>query len=505
MRRILIVINFIILIGCKKSDDGTVEVVPLAPTELKATIVSKDQINLSWKDNSTNENGYKIERKIDFGVFTELGSTATDITTFTDKTVSLNTNYTYRVYSFNKVGKSIQYSNEVSIKTMNLPTISLISVKVNHFSVQDVRYEFTIPSDGGSPITAKGVVWSTSSNPTVELSTKTSDGIGTQSIVKVKDGFPLGTKLYMRAYATNSVGTTYSNEIVFTTLNIPELTTNAIIFVTSGHAKLGGTVTSDGGISVTSRGVVWSTNRNPTIALTTKTSDGKYTGGFQSVITGLASDTKYYVRAYATNNVGTSYGNEISFTTLPPLPGGLVYGSNGRIWMNRNLGAWRVAVQRVDHGAVGDLYQWGRGTDGHQNMESRSTANKSIQDSPGHSLFITGIASDWRIPKNDNLWQGVNGVNNPCPAGFRLPTMNEWKEEITSWNGVHYDVAFSSPLKITTGFLRSADGSLDAGGAGGYWTSSVDGGGAIILSFMNNSQFTTSPRASGFCVRCIKD
>ena len=439
-------------------------------------------------------------------MFTEIGSTATDISTFSDKTVSLNTNYTYRVYSFNTVGKSIQYSNEVNVKTLNIPTISLISVQVNFSGAQSVRYEFAIPSDGGSAVTAKGVVWSTSSNPTVELSTKTSDGIGTQGIVKVMyGGLAIGTKFYMRAYATNSIGTAYSNEIVFTTLNIPELTTDAIVFVTSRHAKLGGTVTSDGGSAVTSRGVVWSTSSNPTISLTTKTSDGKYTGGFQSVITGLASNTKYYVRAYATNNVGTSYGNEISFTTLPPLTGGLVYGSNGRIWMDRNLGAWRTANQREDGGAVGDLYQWGRGADGHQNMESRTTANKSIQDSPGHSLFITGIASDWRITKNDNLWQGVNGVNNPCPAGFRLPTMNEWKDEIISWNGVHSDLAFSSPLKIPVGYFRNSDGRLNATGAGGYWTSSVDGGGAIILNFMNNSQFFTYPRGWGFCVRCIKD
>lgn len=500
MKKFIIVFNLIILIGCKKSSDGTVEVIPLAPSELKTTIISKDQINLTWKDNSTNETGYKIERKTDSGVFNEIGSTATDITSFSDKTVSLNTNYTYRVYSFNKVGKSINYSNEVSIKTMNIPTISLISVKVNHFSVLDVRYEFTIPSDGGSPITAKGVVWNTSSNPTVDLSTKTSDGIGTQSIVKVKDGFPIGTKLYMRAYATNSVGTAYSNEITFTTLNIPELTTDRITLVTSGHAKLGGTVTSDGGISVNSRGVVWSKNSNPTISLPTKTSNGMYKGIFQSVITGLEPSTKYYVRAYATNYVGTAYGNEITFTTAPALPSGLVYGFAGRIWMDKNLGSDRVAVFRGDNAAVGYLYQWGRGTDGHQFIFSSKTANKSIQDSPGHALFITG--SDWRNPKNNNLWQGVNGINNPCPAGFRIPTMNEWKEEITSWNGFYSD-GFSSPLKTSNEIFRFLDGELRTNNGGGYWTSSVDGDGAIAI--LSAAESVTIPRSWGLCVRCIKN
>jgi hypothetical protein len=113
MKNLYIILFFLTLCGCKKSDDGTVEVIPLAPTELKGTIISKDQLDLTWKDNSTNETGYKIERKTDSGNFTEIGSTAADVTMFSDKTVSVNTNYTYRVYGFNKVGKSIQYSNKV--------------------------------------------------------------------------------------------------------------------------------------------------------------------------------------------------------------------------------------------------------------------------------------------------------------------------------------------------------------------------------------------------------
>ena len=93
-RLILIFILLIVFIGCKKSDDGTVEIIPLSPSELKATLVSKEQVDLTWKDNSTNETGFKIERKTDSGNFAEIGSTAADVTTFSDKTVSLNTNYT---------------------------------------------------------------------------------------------------------------------------------------------------------------------------------------------------------------------------------------------------------------------------------------------------------------------------------------------------------------------------------------------------------------------------
>ncbi len=154
MKNLYIILFLLILCGCKKSEDGTVEVIPLAPTELKGTIISKDQLDLTWKDNSTNETGYKIERKTDSGNFTEIGSTATDVTTFSDTTLSgtnnilsHNTNYTYRVYSFNKVGKSITYSNEVTIKTINVPTVSTNSI--TDVSENGAKYRGAITSDGG--------------------------------------------------------------------------------------------------------------------------------------------------------------------------------------------------------------------------------------------------------------------------------------------------------------------------------------------------------------------
>ncbi len=214
---ILIFIITVFFTGCKKSDDGTVEVIPLAPTELKATIVSKDQVDLTWKDNSTNETGYKIERKTDSGNFTEIGSTAADVTIFSDKTVSVNTNYTYRVYGFNQVGKSIQYSNEVSIKTITVPILT--TTVITEITSSGAKSGGNISSDGGSAITARGVVWGTSSNPTIALSTKTSDGTGLGSFQSSITGLAVNTKYYVRVYATNSAGTSYGNEVSFTTLD----------------------------------------------------------------------------------------------------------------------------------------------------------------------------------------------------------------------------------------------------------------------------------------------
>ena len=103
-----------------------------------------------------------------------------------------------------------------------------------------------------------------------------------------------------------------------------------------------------------------------------------------------------------------------------------------RTWMDRNLGALQVATSFDDADAFGDLYQWGRETDGHQIRTSTTTSVLSATNSPGHSDFILAN-SDWLTVSEDNLWQGVNGINNPCPQGFRIPTEIELDAERLSW------------------------------------------------------------------------
>jgi len=510
MKNLYIIIFLLTLFGCKKSDDGTVEVIPLAPTELKGTIISKDQLDLTWKDNSTNETGYKIERKTDSGVFAEIGSTATDVTTFSDKTVSLNTNYTYRVYSFNKVGKSINYSNEVSIKTINLPTLTTFQISSIYY--QGASSGGQITSDGGSAITANGVVWDTSTNPTIALSTKTTELIS-GSFKSSITGLKATTKYYVRAYATNAAGTGYGNELSFTTdayVVPPTLTTNTITDILFNGANSGGNISADGGAAVTARGVVWDTSTNPRTDLSTKTSDGTGTGSFKSSITGLKANTKYYVRAYAINSNWIGYGNEISFTTpaATSFTFNTVVGANKRIWMDRNLGASRVATSSTDAESYGDLYQWGRGADGHQLRKSATTTILSTTDAPGNANFILTSTSpaDWRSPKNDNLWQGVNGTNNPCPIGFRLPTSSEWDTERQSWTAKNDVGAFTSELKLPLAGTRSGGSLLDVGTYGNYWSSTVNGQYSYqLLLNSSNAIMNYNNRINGFSVRCIKD
>ena len=198
--------------------------------------------------------------------------------------------------------------------------------------------------------------------------------------------------------------------------------------------------------------------------------------------------------------------NEDEATPAPEV----VNPTTGKIWMDRNLGASQVATSSTDAAAYGDLYQWGRAADGHESRTSGTTEILATSDTPGHSDFIitSSIPYDWRNPQNDNLWQGVNGTNNPCPSGYRLPTEAEWEAERTSWSSDDAAGAFASPLKLpVAGGRRSSNGSLSAvGSLGYYWSSTVSGTSASYLFFNSSDAFMLSGyRVSGNSVRCLKD
>jgi len=181
--------------------------------------------------------------------------------------------------------------------------------------------------------------------------------------------------------------------------------------------------------------------------------------------------------------------------------------SQGQVWLDRNLGASRVATSGSDSAAYGDLYQWGRLTDGHEQRTSLTTGIQSTTDVPGHGKFIM-MYPYWRNPQNDNLWKGVAGTNNPCPAGFRLPTAAEWEIERASWSSSNAAGAFASPLKLVlAGWRDRNDGIIAYGGSyAQYWSSTVEG--SYISYFQFKSDYAgadSTTTAFGFSVRCLKD
>jgi hypothetical protein len=182
----------------------------------------------------------------------------------------------------------------------------------------------------------------------------------------------------------------------------------------------------------------------------------------------------------------------------------------GKTWMDRNLGASQVATSSTDALAYGDLYQWGRGTDGHQCRNSSTITSTSSIDQPGHSNFIFSSNYDWRIPENVNLWQGLNGINNPCPSGYHIPTLAEWNAERLSWITPNTYGAFTSPLKLTLAGTRYSNGSIEeVTYFGRYWSSTVYPGVSFVsyeLFFQNNAAGSSNnPRYFAQSVRCIKN
>lgn len=410
--------------------------------------------------------------------------------------------YYVRAYATNSVGTA--YGTSLTFKTLKSAPKLTTSV-VGSITATTAICGGNIAHDGGASVTIRGLCWSTSPSPTIN-NNKTTDGSGIGSFTSSITGLRSATLYYIRSYATNSIGTAYGDELSFTTsIGLPELTTTAISNITFATASSGGIITHNGGAAVTARGVVWSTSQNPTISLSTKTSDETGTGAFTSSITGHTVNTTYYVRAYATNSIGTAYGIEVNFSLI-----GTVTSATGKVWMDRNLGASHVATSRTDSQGYGDLYQWGRRTDGHEKRTSQTIYTLSSGNTPGHGNFITvsSVNYDWRSPQNNNLWQGVNATNNPCPAGFRIPTSAEWNAERESWSSNTSTGAFASPLKLpVAGYRGSSDGSLySVGSTGDYWSDTVNGTNAQHLYFYSSGAGMSSYyRAFGYSVRCIKD
>lgn len=429
--------------------------------------------------------------------------------------LSPGTTYYVRAYSTNKAGTV--YGNELTFKT------SAVLAEISTLTPTTITTTTAVGggnviTDGGSTVTARGVCWSQTENPTVALSTKTTDGNGTGEFSSSITGLAPGTTYHVRAYATNETGTAYGNEISFTTeASLPALTTNAITDITFSSASGGGNITSDGGAAVTARGVCWSTASSPTTT-NDKTTNGTGTGSFTSPFSGLFPSTEYHVRAYATNSAGTAYGNEITFTTS--VAGNLltINDIDGNTYDMVLIGTqnWMAENLRTAH------YR-----DGSAVITGLSNANWTSTTSGAYCVMLDNPASfEQPYGKLYNFY-AVADSRKLCPVGSHLPSESEWNVLInylggasvaggemkitgtTYWDSPNGGATNSSGFNGLPGGFRDNFGYGLLRNYGNHWsTTEVNNTEARSLSLRSNDGQALSGTATkfiGYSVRCLQD
>ena len=231
--------------------------------------------------------------------------------TFESMMTGLNVSTTYYVRAYATNGVGTGYGDIYVFTTLTgLPEVTTMAI--SDVTANSALCGGEVLADGGFDVIARGICWSTTPQPTIANSHSNSDG-GLGVFLCAISSLEVGTTYYVRAFATNSVGTVYGEQRIFTTqTGLPEVTTSEISDVGNGTARCGGTVTEDGGFTVLARGVCYSTSPDPTTN-SAHTTDGCGTGSFVSQLMNLSAGATYYVRAYATNGVGTSYGTQRVF------------------------------------------------------------------------------------------------------------------------------------------------------------------------------------------------
>lgn len=394
-----------------------------------------------------------------------------------------------------------------------------------------------ISSNLGPEVIARGVVLSTSDKPgypTLESNDViTYDGEGDGEFKSEMTGLLPLTSYRVRAYASFDFDTFYGPAFEFTSKSLPEVKTTAAWNITGTFVVIGGKLVHDGESPVTFVGVCWGTHEEPDLS-------GNYTnahviqGGFFSRIEGLEPNTTYYARAYATNDMGTGYGEQISFTTLEDETVGTVTDIDGnkyatvkygnQEWMTENL-----RVTRYNDGTpisfIPENYDWWMNT------------------SPAYSWYrmAYGALYNWYAIDQDS-----NGGRNICPVGWHVPDHDEW-EELQNYliiEGYNYDGSASGnmiakamaapptwkyssdigapgnsdfPAKINaSGFSalpgghRDSNGSFNYIGHYGTWWSSTKYSHEYILVreivyLRSRLEFTWSTMGRGLSVRCMRE
>ncbi len=379
------------------------------------------------------------------------------------------------------------------ITTQGLPVVT--TQEVTEIGISSAICGGEVTEDGGVAVMARGVCWSINPDPTI-TDAHTTDGSGTGSFTSNMTELDAGTVYYVRAYATNEVGTVYGEEKQFKTKEGAKVTTKDVTGITETTAICGGEVTDYGGAEVTARGVCWSTNENPTIA-DSHTTDGSGLGSFTSNITGLATGNTYYVRAYATTMAGTSYGIQKRFTTNGQINGhdfldlGL---SSGIRWATCNVGASTPSE-------YGNYYAWGEIEPKESyTVGTNVTWGQEIEEIGGNPQYDAATANcggTWRMPTREE----VDELINECEW--------EWTSE-GDHNGCRVTGPSGNSIFLPAAGERYGTSNNNAGTVGCYWISTSgstfqSGLGLFFGIYYNISNIGGDNRYYGHSVRAVSD
>ena len=535
---------------------------------------------------------------------------------FSSRVINLKANTTYyvRAYAISELG--VEYGNEINFITLpnSLPIIT--TKTISSISNKTASSGGIILNDGGSEITAKGLCWSNNPNPTLGNAIFTNEGVGIDSFVSYLSGLSPNTSYFVRAYATNSVGTSYGSDVFFQTnanepslnptfsaFNISEIGSHTVSFsallsseinhissrgfcwsflpnptILNSHVEVGkgvgsfaikepgfvggGTkyyarpfavnsygvfygeekifftqfdiptiqllslkdfglsafayanIADAGGKPVTQRGIVYSVTENPTIQ-NDKIIGGTGIGEYSLTLTGLTQKTTYYVRAYATNEIGTAYSNQIKLTTntasttISDIEGNIynTVSIGNQIWMASNL-----STSRYRNGAyipyILNSNQW------------------ALTKSPALSFYNHDNTYETNYGKQYN-WYAVTDTQGICPNGWHIPSNNEWTILSDFLGGLNVAGgkmkamgtqfwSFPSNGNNSSGFtglpggFRNVDGTFGILGYNGFWWSATDENeqkafNRSIIYTDNVLSVGSSSKNQGFSVRCLKD
>lgn len=341
----------------------------------------------SLDDNKTSQNG-------------ALGSFVSNISQ-----LSPNTKYYVRAYATSSAGTG--YGSEISFTTSAVAAPLLTTAAITDITGSSAVSGGSITTENGSSVTGRGVCWSTTSNPTIS-DPKTTDGIGIGSYISSLTGLTEGTLYHIRSYATNDAGTNYGQDLTFITLAKPSLITSEVSNITLSTAISGGNISSDGGSPILEKGVCWNSVPNPTIS-DNKAINGSGVGTYSINMNGLSPNSTYYLRAYATNALGTSYGNELNLKTFA------VIDADGNGYYSVNLGTqtWMTENLRTTKFNNGDPI----GT---------TTSNITNEIAPIYQWNYDKDPSLTTIYGRYYTWYAAIDDRKICPTGWHLPTINEF-------------------------------------------------------------------------------